>query len=220
EIPAGVDPFPEDQYRILALSAASGVQDWFHYLRSGIRLSRALVLYMPGVTLAGVMAIIQKETAEKTQSVAYIVLAVAYLGAPLTALSLQFSNFFRKKRIRSFFFGKDIPRTDESKKLTEYGKCRALLGAERGNLKSSLRTLADICVSLQFFAAVLIGITTWYIIGTDLGQSSTNLVPMILALVGSTFTCLAAATWVKVERTYMNYHAMLRKYSPPAAGAR
>ena len=50
------DPFPEGRYRLAALELGGAVAEWLDYLRSRIRLSRALAALLPGLTVAGVLA--------------------------------------------------------------------------------------------------------------------------------------------------------------------
>jgi hypothetical protein len=72
------DPFPEDRYRIQQLHAGTGVTEWFNYLRSTIRLARGLMVFVPGLTLSGVMAIRDWSQFDVAALWGYYVLAATY----------------------------------------------------------------------------------------------------------------------------------------------
>jgi hypothetical protein len=51
------DPFPEDNLQVQILNKGSSASDRMEYLRSRIRLSRALTVFVPALTLSGLLAL-------------------------------------------------------------------------------------------------------------------------------------------------------------------
>jgi hypothetical protein len=55
-LPGSEDPFPEDLLKIAVLQAESGTVAWAEYLRSRMRLTRAVAVFAPGLTLSAMLA--------------------------------------------------------------------------------------------------------------------------------------------------------------------
>lgn len=51
------DPFPEEIWRMKILSRKDGTTDFMEYLRSRIRLSRSLAVFLPALTISGLLKI-------------------------------------------------------------------------------------------------------------------------------------------------------------------
>jgi hypothetical protein len=49
------DPFPEDHFRLAVLRDSDAVVEWLDYHRSRIRLARSLALFLPVLTISGVL---------------------------------------------------------------------------------------------------------------------------------------------------------------------
>lgn len=54
---AGEDPFAEDLLKISVMKKGGPAWDWLDYLRSRIRLARALTAFSPALTISGVLAV-------------------------------------------------------------------------------------------------------------------------------------------------------------------
>jgi hypothetical protein len=52
------DPYPEGEVRASILLKEGAAVDWIDYLRSRIRLSRALAVFLPAVTVSGLLAVV------------------------------------------------------------------------------------------------------------------------------------------------------------------
>lgn len=49
------DPFPEDSLYLRALTRSNPIVDWVHYHRSRIRLTRAMLVYVPALTISSIV---------------------------------------------------------------------------------------------------------------------------------------------------------------------
>ncbi len=99
------DLFPEDHFRLVMLRESDGILEWMDYHRSRIRLSRALAIYVPGLTLAIVIGFFKSEICPW----GLIFIPATYI---LAALIAQLLNYF----------GYKLPRTDESEGFEKYQK--------------------------------------------------------------------------------------------------
>jgi hypothetical protein len=192
------DPFPEDRYRIQQLRAEKGVTEWFNYLRSTIRLSRGLTVFVPGLTLAAVMAIRSSAKFDVTAIWGYYILIAIYLGLPVISMSLGNS-----------IWGDFVARTDQPDRLKRYALDRGLgSNAGRPLFASKLTQLMDFlwspCVvggTLLFAAATVQAIT-----------SPDRNLALVAVGSGFAFTLLSAWAWATMQNTFMRYLHLSSKY--------
>jgi hypothetical protein len=112
------DPFPEDRLRVRIFAQGGALVEWLDYLRWRIRLTRALTVFGPGITLALVLA--TARTTENRESgwwlvvvpVAHRVLPVALHGVALVLWP---------GRVKA-------PSTSKGKKVRRYGERRGYPG--------------------------------------------------------------------------------------------
>ena len=186
------DPFPEDRLRIQQLRDGSAVAQWFAYLRSTIRLSRALTIFTPGLTLAAVMAC--HPATPGWRALGYAVLALCYLALPLgwwLIRSTQDDPY-------------SAPRTDKVDKRDAYARVRGIVDGEvpfnrhvvADHLMSASGTLGTVMLGVLIVTAVL----------------ARNSAVAIIVLGGCVFTGLAAWSWKKMQTTFMTYLLNLERY--------
>jgi hypothetical protein len=199
------DPFPEDRYRIQQLSAGSGLTEWFNYLRSTIRLSRALAVFVPGLTLAGVMATRNWPNFDGTAAWGYYVLAATYLGLPVISAVIG----------KSLFGSHVAPRTDAREKMKEYRVNRGLgKGADEPRCAHLFRQLMDLVWSPSMIGGVLIFAAAAV---QAAGASPHRKLALVLTACGLAFTILSAWAWARMQKTFMQYLHLSNKHG--AAGA-
>jgi len=72
------DPFPEGMLRAKILDRGNGTAEWMEYLRSRIRLSRSLAVFVPGLTISGILRTSPNEVPDYTSSVILGITALIY----------------------------------------------------------------------------------------------------------------------------------------------
>jgi hypothetical protein len=201
------DPFPEDRYRIQQLRAGSGVIEWFNYLRSTIRLSRALAVFTPGLTLAGVMAIRSWPNFDVTAAWGYYVLAAAYLGLPVISLVTGKS-----------LFGSDVvPKTYDRVEMKKYRSKRALgEDAVKPRFEHLFRQATDLVWSPVMTGGILIFAAATI---QAAGNSPHRDVAVVLTACGFAFTILSAWAWATMQKTFMKYLHLSNKYGAADAAS-
>jgi hypothetical protein len=204
---AAPDPFPEDRYRIGQLQASEGINRWFNYLRSMIRLTRALSVFVPGVALASVMAISRSSATDVVLTWGYCIMAGTYLGLPIISASLG----------RLIWGSFNAPRTDQPRLLKSYAERRGLDRARAAKLLApTLTRLFDFVWSPSALGATIlitaafVGAFTWAIPGKSISA-------VIAAAGGCAFAVLSAWAWREMQRTFMRYLHLFNKYACDAA---
>jgi hypothetical protein len=200
------DPFPEDRYRIQQLGAGTGVTEWFNYLRSTIRLARGLMVFVPGLTLAAVMATRCRPQCDVTAVWGYYILAAAYLGLPVISMVVG----------KYLFEAHAAPRTNELGELKEYAFNRGLINVP-GKEPSAprLTKLIDVVWSPSAVGGIII-----FAAAIVLGSSASlnrNL-DLVLTACGFAFTMLSAWAWATMQQTFMKYLHRSNKYGAVGVG--
>ena len=85
------DPFPEDQLQIEVIQQGDEAWEWMDYIRSRIRLSRAMTAFVPALTLSLELAIGLRDRPAITSAVLATVVA-AYVAAFLASQTLERSS--------------------------------------------------------------------------------------------------------------------------------
>jgi hypothetical protein len=197
------DPFPEDRYRIQQLKAGAGLAEWFNYLRSTIRLSRALAVFTPGLTLAGVMAIRNWPEFDETAAWGYYVLAATYLGLPVISLVAG----------KSLFGSGVAPKTYDPVGMDNYRSDRALGKDAKARFEHLFTQSMDLLWSQTMAGGILIFAAA---IVLAAGNSPHRDVAVVLTACGFAFTILSAWAWATMQKTFMEYLHLSNKYG--AAG--
>lgn len=85
------DPFPEDRLQIEVIQKGDEAWEWMDYIRSRIRIARAMAAFVPAVTISMVLAIGLRDHPGMVRAVLAIVVA-AYLAAFLVSQILERSS--------------------------------------------------------------------------------------------------------------------------------
>lgn len=91
EAPSAEDPFPEDQLQIEVIRQGDQAWEWMDYLRSRIRIARAMAAFVPALTLS-IMLSIGFRDQPKAINAALILIVVAYLASFLASRILERSS--------------------------------------------------------------------------------------------------------------------------------
>ena len=91
EAPSLEDPFPEDQLQIEVIRQGDQAWEWMDYLRSRIRIARAMAAFVPALTLSLMLSIGLRDQ-PKVINAALIVIVVAYLASFLASRILERSS--------------------------------------------------------------------------------------------------------------------------------
>jgi hypothetical protein len=91
EAPSTEDPFPEDRLQIEVIRQGDQAWEWMDYLRSRIRIARAMAAFVPALTLSLMLSIGLRDQ-PKAINAALIVIVVAYLASFLASRILERSS--------------------------------------------------------------------------------------------------------------------------------
>ena len=91
EAPSKEDPFPEDQLQIEVIRQGDQAWEWMDYLRSRIRIARAMAAFVPALALSLMLSIGFRDQ-PKVINAALIVIVVAYLTSFLASRILERSS--------------------------------------------------------------------------------------------------------------------------------
>jgi hypothetical protein len=85
------DPFPEDRLQIEVIDKGDEAWEWMDYIRSRIRVARAMTVFVPAVTLSLLLAFGLRDRAGLVRAVLAVVVA-AYVAAFLVSQILERSR--------------------------------------------------------------------------------------------------------------------------------
>lgn len=111
------DPFPEDQLQIEVIKEGDEAWEWMDYIRSRIRVSRAMTAFVPALTLSLELAIGLRDRSDMVKVVLALVVA-AYVSAFLASQMLE------RSRVR-------LPKTYDLHTSEDCRKARAGMRATR-----------------------------------------------------------------------------------------
>ena len=185
EPPSG-DPFPDGEYRIHVLANAEATGQ-MEYLRSRIRLTRAMATAMPGLTLAVLLAIVDRT---RVSNVTWTAVATTLPVSYLLVLSLKL--FWRRKR---------PPKTYELADRPDYV-------AKAGPVSTSAREAQQV-FHLLYDDEVWAGLLLVMISGAVLIVSSGVYGYFWILLAGLVLTLIVGWSWWRVSITF---YAFLRSY--------
>jgi hypothetical protein len=193
------DPFPEDRYRVRVLLAGGAVAEFFNYLRSRIRLSRALAVYLPGLTVSATLAGAGAGGGAVAPSRSLVFVGVAYLLAFVLSLAAGGSWFA-------------APRTSRPGKMRRYGDSRGYFRPGGGS-RRALSLARDVAVDPTVLAAAaLLGAAG--VLGAGGGPVGW------FAVVGLALTALSGWSWWRISGTFRSFLADVDRWGgdrPPPA---
>ena len=183
----GEDPFPENRFRIEVLRS-SGAADYSDYLKSRIRLTRALATLCPALSMAALILLIDDvEPDEDVRVVATCVVGVAYSVA-----------FIVKQAPWKWLRGYETPRTDALLEPAVYESYVNAFGeAEEDPVSGPVAwkvLLNERLVWLAFTVAISESIIAVYFHHSDL---------LFVPLVGLLGALLSGWTWWRIFRTFL-----------------
>ena len=203
------DPFPEDTIRYKSLSRSDGIVSWLDYHRSRVRLARAMAIYIPWITVAGVIGIARlSPTLACGNGWAYasVLMFLPYCGA-------AWWNALRKSKAklnpRDSNYLTQAPRTDNQEGAVAYVKLHRVYSdpmlnpsADEKLIFASLshvlrRDPTTLAVLLLLLVATCAGIS----VGISQGSTGTLLM-VIFGIVGTT---MAAWSWWRIGNTFRTY---------------
>jgi hypothetical protein len=194
------DAFPEDRFRILVTREGEGPLGWIDYHRSRIRLTRALAVYGPGLTVALSLGLLRAADPKAIPSTAVSVcvfgIAIGYvLWAVLASL------------------GATLPRTNEPEIKAYAKRWRAVDEDARRFREPQSAELAVWSSEWQTLAVPLV----LSIVALWLAARTQNAAVFMAALAGIGFTSLSAWAWWRISLTYRTYLDDFARFRTPGS---
>jgi hypothetical protein len=175
------DPYPEDLFLILCRRDQPTVIRTWDYLRSRIRLSRALAVYAPALTLIATLAVCR--WSENTEKIP-LSTAALWFGFVIAAyLAWSILNASAKPK---------LPRTDDDLKYTDY-ETQWKNKSELSLWSAELRTW--IVPALLLAASLVVGLIA---LCNDAAAFTT-------ASAGTVLTVVSALSWWRISSTYRKF---------------
>ena len=172
------DPFPEDNIVVKILKNSGSASDRMEYLRSRIRLSRAIAVFVPALTLSGLLTLGREQ-----------VNISCYLEPPVimgvTALIY----------VLSFFFVWKISKLDSWKLPKTWNVNKRKLGKKFSWKWEPTIIAAGLLFSMTVFVAI-------YFICKEYSTTSKT---CAVLLTGLGTTALSARAWWRINQTYMKF---------------
>jgi hypothetical protein len=181
------DPFEDGKYRILVLANQQATEH-MEYLRSRIRLTRALATAIPGIMLALLLAMDYGRASRWWGRVA-LAIPVTYLGT-LLLKGVKWKRFFERP-----------PKTYQLDELERYMRRARMLG------ESSQRPRHILWLLLH--DEVWFGLGTLLVASSALILSTRSYSRFWVVLVGLILTFIVGWTWWRISITF---YAFLRNY--------
>ena len=176
------DPYPEETYRMKVLTT-DGANSYSEYLKTRLRLSRALATLSPALAMGALVLLTQGSDAEDT--IRYVA-----LGAVLVAYALAFAV---KQSPWPALRGYIPPRTDDLLDEPKYNGYVRLYRAKKGGPDMWSLLLGE---RLLWLAAALT------VMGVALAVESGCLELIAVPLVGLTGALLAGWVWWRILKTF------------------
>ncbi|MEK6323375.1 MAG: hypothetical protein AABN33_17180 [Acidobacteriota bacterium] len=210
--PLESDPFPEDQYRMKILQNAEAVT-YANYIRTRIRLSRAMAILIPGLSVSFLLSETRGRIAQSTWIAAAVSLGVIYSGALVAQL-------IRGKKIEASGGSKETASNDESRTTVAGSESRTTVWYkpprtnDRAAVNEYLERKTSQKKTLLWWFAVrepsLWGFTLLTALGLALALQADRRAFLAVPFVTIVLTLLTGWTWWRITRTFL---AFLRDYS-------
>ena len=176
------DPFPEEIWRMRILARKDGTTDFMEYLRSRIRLSRSLAVFLPALTISGLLKIGLDTNSDYFLNMTRITLGFIALVYTLAFLVVILISDSKKD---SKFVKWELPKTwDKDLKI---------------KMKNFKWWREPVTISLIIF--FLIGVLVIILIEIKVPESILTTIPIYL--IGSGLTALSAWSWWRITGTFM-----------------
>jgi hypothetical protein len=191
-LPGSEDPFPEDLLKIAVLQAESGTVAWAEYLRSRMRLTRAVAVFAPGLTLSAMLATWPAPVHGWQVSSAQGWAVIGTLGMMSVIYAIAFLSALRAE--------KDLPRTSS---LWDRDP------EQRTSTSFAWKSDPVPWMLLPFIA-----------IGVVLAMNTRSELCTLIGVVGLLTTLLTGWSWARITKTYMTFLADFERWKQqqPAPG--
>ncbi len=188
------DPFPEDQLIANVLRTDGSAAEWLNYLRSRVRLSRALAAFLPALTIAFGLRLL--DDPELSLQILVLVSAVYLAG---------FGAFWSKWQWL------DLPKTHERLSKT-HAKKHPQATREGCSCRVCIRDPALLVLAAPFVMLFVLALCG--------GSRRSQFV--LIGFSGLALTIVALLTWLKIRETLMDFIRSMdrgegHKRAPPTA---
>ncbi len=183
-VPKSGDPFPASLLRIAVQQANDGTVAWLEYLRSRIRLARAVAVFAPGLTLSAILATWPESEQSWYVSSAPRWAVIATLGSSCVIYAMAFLWAIHEK--------KTLPGTKKHLKMVIKQKANP----EKQQAIPGLTWKHD-PVPWLLLPFVAIGVT--------LAVVSQSGLCVLVGVVGLLITVLTGWSWWRITKTYMTF---------------
>ena len=207
------DPFPEGEYRMAALQMGGAVAEWLNYLRSRIRLSRALAALLPGLTVSGVVAAARLGLSPISIEVPLlegfytaVAVGVTYLLAFLLAVGLDNGP-------------RAAPRTDaEGKDIIKFGKPRGYFKKDaEGRGAHGRKLILDLAADPAIWGAAAL-VAGSFVLAWCLGFECRPL--WAIPILGTLLAAVSGWSWWRISQTYWQFLRRAFRAHEKAAAAK
>lgn len=187
------DIFEDGKSRILVLGNAQATH-YMDYLRSRIRLTRALATLIPGLMLALLLALVDRNEAGPWWTVAAVTIPVVY------AVTLLLKVMYRKPKGTYALLFERPPKTYRFVEVGKYMKRARLVGTNSPDLPLWFLFQDEVWIALLLLTAAA---TTLILV-----SGSYALFPVVV--VGVVLTIIVGWCWLRISGTFF---AFLRDYA-------
>jgi hypothetical protein len=178
-VPAMDDPFPEEQLITKVLTSEGAAADWLNYLRSRVRLSRALAAFLPALTAA--IALNVTDNRELSKWILLLVSAVYLAGYGLFSLK-QF----------------ELPRTHERHSDSHWRR--------HGGVRSE--DIPEFCSCRSFIwdpSLIVLGVPFVIVFALAAFGEGSRSELVLIGVSGAALTIVAVSAWRKIRLTLMTF---------------
>lgn len=203
------DPFPEDQYRMKVFQNREA-SSYTNYLRSRIRLSRAMAILIPGLSVSFLLSKTRESMDRSWWIAAAVSVGLIYSGALVAQLIRGKKNESKdesgKKKKTAIVWYK-VPKTNELKDHMEnwHDGSETNAPSELENYIKDNLPLSRLAVGEPFSWATALLIGLGFALASQTSQSALFAVPVLsIAL-----TLLTVWTWCRINKTFLVF---LRDY--------
>lgn len=204
------DPFPEDHIRVKTLAQNGGIVDLFDYQRSRIRLTRAMAVYGPALTVASVIGISRKLLCANGETWGYASLLIVLPYCVAVGWNKHRERFLGPNPDKIDYL-QLAPRTDDVAGAMMYARLHYLNRSTPITWKDALGLkLHSGRIFLLQDPMVVVGLLL-LLVGAVLGVivfvSGHQPIALLAEFFGVIVSIMAAWSWWRINKTYWTYLA-------------
>jgi hypothetical protein len=191
------DPFPEDRMRLKILKKGGSLADYHDYLRSRMRITRAIACLLPALFMA--LLLLRLGVSEYVRNLFGVITAFLYLGV------LIWISTDKKNR---------PPKTHEFKKVKDYVDKRKPKGAEdKDKIKEKeLKGFMQDILGPPTYGLVLFTILGLAIAGYYKYKFDSDILSVLYPLGGLFFAVLVGWVWWRISQTFFTFFRDFNKH--------